>query len=388
MMHDAWCMVYGVWCMVHSVRRTVQRKEFTEMNMDEARPYDFDAPELRRAGKEMICPRDGAPGCAYVDYVASLGNGFVGRANVMLSYTWGYSIGAISSALMAFCERTSRDPSATYVWICCMCINQHRVAGCHISTEALQHEFESRVRAIGHVLSLLTPWDNPTNLTRSWCLFEIFIAIQLGKLCKLELIMPPAEAVRFMRSLLEQFAEIQIALARVDLEHAQASKPADREAINEMVRQGVGFVKANGIVIAALKRWLVEVAWKALDAMPVAERATSELINGLGTLLFDQGRLSDAELLFNEALDGRRTELGDRHESTLDSIGNLGALLLSQGVSLRDEGKLAQAEPLLREALAGKREQLGDTHPGTVASINNLGVLLQDQVRGIRQDVD
>jgi hypothetical protein len=47
----------------------------------------------------------------------------------MLSYTWGYTFGSIGSALMAFCATSSLDPRTTYVWICCMCINQHRVAG-------------------------------------------------------------------------------------------------------------------------------------------------------------------------------------------------------------------------------------------------------------------
>jgi hypothetical protein len=47
----------------------------------------------------------------------------------MLSYTWGYTFGAIGSALMAFCKKHGLDPRMTHVWICCMCINQHRVAG-------------------------------------------------------------------------------------------------------------------------------------------------------------------------------------------------------------------------------------------------------------------
>ena len=57
------------------------------------------------------------------------GGEHTGRATIMLSYTWGYTFGAIGSALMAFCAKHGLDPCTTHVWICCMCINQHRVAG-------------------------------------------------------------------------------------------------------------------------------------------------------------------------------------------------------------------------------------------------------------------
>ncbi len=38
-----------------------------------------------------------------------------------------------------------------------------------MTPEELKHEFESRVRGIGHIVSMLFPWDAPINLTRIWC---------------------------------------------------------------------------------------------------------------------------------------------------------------------------------------------------------------------------
>ena len=38
-----------------------------------------------------------------------------------------------------------------------------------VTPEELKHEFESRVRGIGHIVSMLFPWDAPINLTRIWC---------------------------------------------------------------------------------------------------------------------------------------------------------------------------------------------------------------------------
>ena len=44
-------------------------------------------------------------------------------------------------------------------------------AGKTVTPEVLKHEFESRVRGIGHIVSLLSPWDAPLNLTRIWCAY-------------------------------------------------------------------------------------------------------------------------------------------------------------------------------------------------------------------------
>jgi hypothetical protein len=38
-----------------------------------------------------------------------------------------------------------------------------------VTPEELRREFESRVRGIGRVVSLLSPWDKPLNLKRIWC---------------------------------------------------------------------------------------------------------------------------------------------------------------------------------------------------------------------------
>jgi hypothetical protein len=120
------------------------------LSPEDARPYDVDKPLFREKSKAQTCPRDGLPGCAFVDHVHTVrpsprllvhctgarapclqtyGGEHTGRATIMLSYTWGYTFGAIGSALMAFCAKHGLDPRTTHVWICCICINQHRVAG-------------------------------------------------------------------------------------------------------------------------------------------------------------------------------------------------------------------------------------------------------------------
>ena len=39
------------------------------LSPEDARPYDVDKPLFREKSKEQTCPRDGLPGCAFVDFV-------------------------------------------------------------------------------------------------------------------------------------------------------------------------------------------------------------------------------------------------------------------------------------------------------------------------------
>jgi tetratricopeptide (TPR) repeat protein len=92
----------------------------------------------------------------------------------------------------------------------------------------------------------------------------------------------------------------------------------------------------------------------------------------MGVLLQAQGKLSEAEPYFREALEVRRRVLGEEHPNTLTSISNMGGLLYAQG-------KLSEAESYFREALEVRRRVLGEEHPSTLTSINNMGALLQAQ---------
>ncbi|RJE23415.1 hypothetical protein PHISCL_04223, partial [Aspergillus sclerotialis] len=92
----------------------------------------------------------------------------------------------------------------------------------------------------------------------------------------------------------------------------------------------------------------------------------------LGNLYFDQGKLKEAEEMYQRALVGIEEALGPGHTSTLDTVGNLGNLYFVQG-------KLKEAEEMYQRALAGKEESLGPNHTSTLNTVNNLGNLYSDQ---------
>ena len=62
-------------------------------------------------------------------------------------------------------------------------------------------------------------------------------------------------------------------------------------------------------------------------------------IHGLGMLYADQGKLGEAEKMYQRALEGKEKVLGPDHTSTLGTVNNLGSLYA-------DQGKLGEAEKM------------------------------------------
>ncbi|KAJ1715653.1 hypothetical protein NYO67_2124 [Aspergillus flavus] len=74
----------------------------------------------------------------------------------------------------------------------------------------------------------------------------------------------------------------------------------------------------------------------------------------IGDLYADQGKLKEAEEMYQRALVGKEKALGPDHSSTLGTVNNLGVLYKTQG-------KLKEAEEMYQRDLAGKKA-LGPDH--------------------------
>ncbi|KAH6673053.1 hypothetical protein B0J14DRAFT_654782 [Halenospora varia] len=94
--------------------------------------------------------------------------------------------------------------------------------------------------------------------------------------------------------------------------------------------------------------------------------------HNLGILYADQGKLVEAEQMYQRALQGNEKAWGPEHTSTLDTVNNLGLLYKSQG-------KLVRAEQMYQRALQGKEKAWGSEHTSTLRTVNNLGLLYKSQ---------
>ena len=99
---------------------------------------------------------------------------------------------------------------------------------------------------------------------------------------------------------------------------------------------------------------------------------TLDIVHNLGVLYFDQGKPAEAEKIYERALKGYEKALGPEHTSTLNTVNALGVLYV-------DQGKLTEAEKIYERALKGFEKALGSEHTSTLISVNNLGNLYQIQ---------
>jgi tetratricopeptide (TPR) repeat protein len=100
--------------------------------------------------------------------------------------------------------------------------------------------------------------------------------------------------------------------------------------------------------------------------------STLMTVGNLGIVYEALGKLNEAEQEYMRALQGYEEELGPKHMFTLKMVGNLGSIYMKQG-------RHGEAEQKLLRALEGYKEDLGPKHKLTLQAINNLGVLHADQ---------
>ena len=145
-------------------------------------------------------------------------------------------------------------------------------AGGPTGPEALQQAFGKRVVAIGRVLPMLEPWDDPGYVKRAWCLFELYTAIQRRDEVTIDVILSPKQARSFRDRINADGTDaraVDEALAHVKSENAEASVQADLDAIRALIKNySGGFGTLNDTVKTYLRRWFVSQGGVQVAARP------------------------------------------------------------------------------------------------------------------------
>ncbi len=113
------------------------------------------------------------------------------------------------------------------------------------------------------------------------------------------------------------------------------------------------------------KAIVLQTKFQKLEAL-----ATS--LNNLANLYYNQGKYSEAELLYLEALEMRRRLFTSDHPDVATSLNNLANLYYNQG-------KYSKAELLYLNALKIRRRLFTNDHPDVATSLNNLANLYYNQ---------
>lgn len=268
------------------------------------------------------------------------------------------------------------------------------------------------------VVMVLPSHTHPEPLTRLWCLWEAFSALD-ARGVELCIWLPRFQEGALRRRLLEDYAAAVRPLLRVRAEHAQASSAADHENIRAAIKSmRGGYARMNRQLTVHVQAWVhaqallvakqralapaagvekhgnpsrrqarqgcstkVLVAPLGATAGPVPNAPISPrcagdldlalLLYNVGTSLDTSGQHTEAVACLQEALSFYRATCGEQHTDTATAYNGL-------ALALANAGQRTKALPLYARALAIRRVALGEGHMDTAASYNNLATLYRD----------
>jgi tetratricopeptide (TPR) repeat protein len=101
--------------------------------------------------------------------------------------------------------------------------------------------------------------------------------------------------------------------------------------------------------------------------------------HNLGCLYYSQGKLVEAEQIYQRALQGKEKTWGPEHTSTLNTVNDLGRLYA-------DQGKLVKAEQMYLRALQGYEKAWDPEHTQMLITVDNLAALYADQGKRVEAE--
>merc|ERR1712166_1679659 len=176
-------------------------------------------------------------------------------------------------------ERSTKE---TYIWICSLCLNQHRIIA-ELTPDQLAKEFGERVTALGRELPMLVDLRSPGYVKRAWCLFELYTANRMTAI-EVDIILTPAQRKACTRAVNDEgFTAVDDALAQIKSEEATASVEADLKAIQALIMQSHGgYTALNEAVKVRLRSWFQEITGirfaKAISKQPTLQRSNTDYL--------------------------------------------------------------------------------------------------------------
>ncbi|KDO18299.1 hypothetical protein SPRG_21699 [Saprolegnia parasitica CBS 223.65] len=208
-----------------------------------------------------------------------------------------------------FRERCIDDP---VVWFCVFNNNQHRASEHPFAW--WQSTFQESLAAINNVVMVMHPWKNPVTLTRSWCIFEVYVTITVG--ANFDVALAPSQEARFFDDILTDISAFYNMLATVSSEAAQATVPTDKTNIDRVITSTVGFTGLDRMVLETFEAWMKR-AIRGRIAVASTALEKARLFKALAEFVSLNGAFVEAEALGTEALALYLEALGPEAPATL-----------------------------------------------------------------------
>lgn len=351
---------------VHCLRHTLLR-EVEEAGLNETSTIYEIEDVIKNKSETTVSPIDNTLGAAYVDCL--VGHENIGPADRILSYASAYTIGYIIDTLEEYCSNNCLDPKQTYIWICCICSNQHRV-GMNVSFDTFHANVRNTMTSIGRVLAMVAPLDKPVYLTRLWCLFELFNA------CDVEIIMPPQQKQTMLKGLGGYNAFVK-ALCTIDITKAEVSKENDRAMIMQLIERRFGISTFNNKVNNLLAESIFKMVSAAVNECAEQSEDASidldyaDLCFNVGQVMLENETYDTALALYYKGLEVREKVYGKEHTITVDTYNKIGLMM-------HENNDLENALAMFEKALAAEEKIHGKDHTSIADTCCNIGLVRHD----------
>lgn len=326
--------------------------------------------------EQFVLPLTKEHQISFCDYLCAAKHPAVGVAEVFISHAWKYYFLEVIDAL----QHHFHAKPDVIIWFDLFSNNQHKTSSMEFDWWC--NTFKSSIANIGHVVMVLSPWNNPVPLTRAWCLFELYCCITTES--KFEIIMPPEQENCFLTDINNNQVTqaVNRMLSLIDCEHSESYYLQDKERIFEVVTKTVGFSAVNALVFERLRQWIIDTAQQDLtrkeQSSGLTHAQTLSALDQLGNLYLDQGSYSQAIECLQKCCTAREEVLGKCHANTIATLNSLGkAYMLQQ--------QYTQAEGYFKDVLERLSKQEEEEHEmdGAVVDrlivLNNLALVYKNQ---------
>jgi len=222
---------------------------------------------------------------------------------------------------------------------------------------------------------LMVPWEKPLYLTRVWCVFECYTAIDQN--CNLTILMPPDEKNNFAESIMyEGVEDVMTALSGTRIEDAKASREDDKVNILRLIESGKGFDYVNGKVNERIRMWIDD---SMMEVLKMAEDNSNDktkdldlvlLYNGIGLVYDGKGDFEEALKYYKQCIAIYEKELGTNHVKTAVIYNNIGSVY-------NKKGDYEKALSFYKKCMAIKEKVYGTNHVKTAQTYNNIGLVYE-----------
>ncbi|EQC28278.1 hypothetical protein SDRG_13959 [Saprolegnia diclina VS20] len=213
---------------------------------------------------------------------------------------------------------------------------------------------------------IMHPWKNPITLTRSWCIFEVYVTISVG--ANFDVALAPNQVAQFVDDILLDISAFYNMLATVSSEAAQATVPTDKTNIDRVITSTVGFTGLDRMVLETFEAWMKR-AIRGRIAVASTALEKARLFKALAEFVSLNGAFVEGEALGTEALALYLEALGPEDPATLYMQG---LLAMFQGHQYKPRDLW---EPTLVDVIRRLTETVGPMHEDTLNCMSHLGML-------------